>query len=194
MYFPELLEEYKQLLQQMKGEGVTSGDMYREVKQAIEWMETGYDPAEYRAATRVDAFPMDPYHMQTYMAYVNDDDMLMPEYLVQVRQKIKSDYADIDVDAPEWQSYITYLMRDISPVAKKARERKEKVNSALKGLTKDERAVFIAIEAELLPYSKVAKMLDISRSTVQSYYSRAKRKISINISKGTQTDIFDFVS
>ena len=60
MYFPELLEEYKQLLQQMKSEGVTSGEMFREVKQAIEWMETGYDPAEYRAATRVDAFPTDP--------------------------------------------------------------------------------------------------------------------------------------
>lgn len=41
MYFPELLEEYKQLLGQMKLEGVTSGDLYREVKQAIEWMETG---------------------------------------------------------------------------------------------------------------------------------------------------------
>jgi len=194
MSFEDLLEEYRELLGKMKLEGVTSGEMFREVKQAIEWMETGYDPAEYRAATRVDAFPIDPYHMQTYMAYVNDDDMLMPEFLVQVRGKIKSDYADIDVDAPEWQSYITYLMRDISPVAKKARERKDKVNSALKGLTKDERAVFIAIEAELLPFSKVARMLDISKSTVQSYYSRAKRKIHANITHGTQESLFDDIA
>ena len=194
MYFPVLLEEYKQLLKQMKSEGVTSGDLYREVKQAIEWMETGYDPAEYRAATRVDAFPMDPYHMQTYMAYVNDDDMLMPEFLVQVREKIKSDFVDIDVEAPEWQNYIAYMMRDIGPVAKKARERKDKANSALKGLTKDERAVFIAIEAELLPFSKVARMLDISKSTVQSYYSRAKRKINANITQGTQESLFDDIA
>ena len=61
MYFPDLIEEYKQLLQEMKSEGVTSGDMYREVKQAIEWMETGYDPAEHRAATRTDAYTFDPY-------------------------------------------------------------------------------------------------------------------------------------
>lgn len=191
MYFEDLLEEYRELLGQMKLEGVTSGEMFREVKQAIEWMETGYDPAEYRAATRVDAFPMDPYHMQTYMAYVNDDEMLMPEYLIQVREKIKSDFVDIDVEAPEWQNYIAYMMRDIGPVAKKARERKDKVNSALKGLTKDERAVFIAIEAELLPFSKVARMLDISKSTVQSYYSRAKRKIHANITHGTQECLFD---
>lgn len=194
MYFEDLLEEYKQLLQQMKDEGVTSGEMFREVKQAIEWMETGYDPAEYRAATRVDAFPMDPYHMQTYVAYVNHDDMMMPEYLVQVREKIKSDFVDIDVEAPEWQNYIAYMMRDIGPVAKKARERKDKVNSALKGLTNDERAVFIAIEAELLPFSKVARMLDISKSTVQSYYSRAKRKIHANITHGTQESLFDDIA
>ena len=194
MYFPELLEEYKQLLQQMKSEGVTSGEMFREVKQAIEWMETGYDPAEYRAATRVDAFPMDPYHMQTYMAYLNDDDMMMPEYLIPVKEKIELSFADIDVEAPEWQNYIAYMMRDINSEAKKANERKEKVNSALKGLTKDEQAVFIAIEAELLPFSKVARMLDISKSTVQSYYKRARTKINQNIQQGTQTDIFDFVS
>lgn len=194
MYFEDLLEEYRELLGQMKLEGVTSGEMFREVKQAIQWMETGYDPAEYRAATRVDAFPMDPYHMQMYMAYVNDDEMMMPEYLVQVREKIKSDYADIDMDAPEWDGYITYLMRDISPVAKKARERKEKINSALNGLTKDERAVFVAIEAELLPFSKVARMLDISKSTVQSYYSRAKRKIHANITQGTQESLFDDIA
>ena len=60
MYFEDLLEEYRELLGKMKLEGVTSGEMFREVKQAIEWMETGYDPAEYRAATRVDAFPTDP--------------------------------------------------------------------------------------------------------------------------------------
>ncbi|MEK4628092.1 sigma factor-like helix-turn-helix DNA-binding protein [Solibacillus sp. FSL R7-0682] len=194
MYFEDLLEEYKQLLKQMKSEGVTSGSMYQEVKQAIEWMETGYDPAEYRAATRVDSYPMDPYHMQTYMSYVNDDEMMMPEFLVQVREKIKSDYADIDVDAPEWQSYIAFMMRDVNAAVKKANERKEKISSALKGLTVDERAVYVAIEAELLPFSKVAKMLEVSKSTIQSYYSRAKRKIHANITHGTQESLFDDIA
>lgn len=194
MYFPELLEEYRQLLKEMKSEGVTSGSMYQEVKQAIEWMETGYDPAEYRAATRVDAFPMDPYHMQTYMAYVNDDDMLMPEYLVPLKKKIEEEFADIDVEAPEWQSYMAYMMRDLNAAAIKANEQKRRINSALKGLTDDERAVYIAIEAELLPFSKVARMLDISKSTVQSYYSRAKRKIQANITHGTQESLFDDIA
>ena len=194
MYFEDLLEEYKQLLQQMKGEGVTSGEMFREVKQAIEWMETGYDPAEYRAATRVDAFPMDPYHMQTYMAYVNDDDMLMPEFMGSLKKKIEENFADIDVEAPEWQSYMAYMIRDLKAAAIKANEEKRRINSALKGLTDDERAVFIAIEAELLPFSKVARMLDISKSTVQSYYSRAKRKIHANITHGTQESLFDDIA
>ena len=194
MYFPELLEEYRQLLKEMKSEGVTSGSMYQEVKQAIEWMETGYDPAEYRAATRVDAFPMDPYHMQTYMAYVNDDDMLMPEFMVPLKKKIEEEFADIDVVAPEWQSYMAYMMRDLNAAAIKANEQKRRINSALKGLTDDERAVFIAIEAELLPFSKVARMLDISKSTVQSYYNRAKRKIHANITHGTQESLFDDIA
>ena len=194
MYFPELLEEYKQLLKEMKSEGVTSGSMYQEVKQAIEWMETGYDPAEYRAATRVDAFPMDPYHMQTYMAYVNDDDMLMPEFMGSLKKKIEEEFADIDVEAPEWQSYMAYMMRDLNASVIKANEEKRRINSALKGLTDDERAVYIAIEAELLPFSKVARMLDISKSTVQSYYIRAKRKIHANITHGTQESLFDDIA
>lgn len=194
MYFPELLEEYTQLLKQMKSEGVTSGDLYREVKQAIEWMETGYDPAEYRAATRMDAYCFDPYHMQSFMAYVNDDDMLMPEFLVPVKEKIEADFIDIDVEAPEWQSYITFKMRDVNAATKKAVERKEKINGALQGLTADEKAVYVAIEGELMTFGKVAKMLDVSKSTVQSYYERACRKIRCNVNNGSQLDLFGMIS
>lgn len=177
MYFPELLVEYKQLLGQMKAEGVTSGDMFREVKQAIEWMETGYDPAEFRAATRVDAFPMDPYHMQTYMAYANDDYEML-ENITNLENYLKS-HKDEQRFKADWR---------------RADKNKRKVNSAMKGLTVDEKAVFVAIEAERLTFSKVARMLDISKSTVQSYYKRARTKINQNIQQGTQTDIFDFVS
>ncbi|MEG0471291.1 MAG: sigma factor-like helix-turn-helix DNA-binding protein [Solibacillus sp.] len=191
MYFPELLEEYQQLLQQMKSEGVTSGDLYREVKQAIEWMETGYDPTEYRATSRIDAYPMDPYHMQTYMAYINDDEMLMPHFLLPVKDKIEAEFfADIDSDAEEWQSYVAYKMRDLNAAANKANQRKEKINSALNGLTVDEKSVYVAIEGELMSFGKVAKMLDVSKSTVQSYYERAQRKIMENIKRGNQLSLF----
>ncbi|MGN7478981.1 sigma factor-like helix-turn-helix DNA-binding protein [Solibacillus silvestris] len=177
MYFADLLEEYKQLLGKMKGEGVTSGEMFREVKQAIEWMETGYDPAEYRAATRVDAFPMDPYHMQTYMAYANNE-FEMLESITNLQNYLES-HKDQQRFKADWR---------------KAEENKKKVNCALKGLTADEKAVFVAIEAERLPFSKVARMLDISKSTVQSYYSRAKRKIHANITHGTQESLFDDIA
>lgn len=177
MYFPELLAEYKQLLQQMKSEGVTSGDLYREVKQAVEWMETGYDPAEFRASTRVDAYPVDPYHMQTYMAYANSDqDML--ECMLNLQNYIQS-HKDEQRFKADWR---------------KAEANKQKVNSAMKGLTADEKAVFVAIEAERLPFSKVARMLGVSKSTVQCYYKRARCKIKRNITKGTQIDIFEMIS
>lgn len=192
MYFPELLEEYKQLLKQMKSEGVTSGDLYREVKQAIEWMETGYDPAEYRAATRVDAFPMDPYHMQTYMAYVNDDEMMMPEFLLSVKERVHWELRN--VDPVQEHFYFNRYTKDLNDMVRKAESRKKKLAGAMRGLTADEKAVFVAIEAELLPFSKVARMLDISKSTVQSYYSRAKRKIHANITHGTQESLFDDIA
>ncbi|MER2119228.1 MAG: sigma factor-like helix-turn-helix DNA-binding protein [Solibacillus sp.] len=177
MYFEDLLEEYRELLGQMKLEGVTSGEMFREVKQAIEWMETGYDPAEYRAATRVDAFPMDPYHMQTYMAYANDDYEML-ENITNLENYLKS-HKDEQRFKADWG---------------RAEKNKRKVNSAMKGLTVDEKAVFVAIEAERLTFSKVARMLDISKSTVQSYYSRAKRKIHANITHGTQESLFDDIA
>ncbi|MER2006701.1 MAG: sigma factor-like helix-turn-helix DNA-binding protein [Psychrobacillus sp.] len=189
MYFPDLLEEYKQLLKQMRSEGVTSGSMFQEVKQAIEWMETGYDPAEYRAATRVDAYPMDPYHMQTYMAYVNDDEMLMPEFLLNVNERVHWELRN--VDEVHEQFYFNRYTKDLNDMVSKAASRKKKLSGAMKGLTADEKAVFVAIEAERIQFSKVARMLDVSKSTVQSYYSRAKRKIHANITHGTQENLFE---
>ena len=175
MYFADLLEEYKQLLKQMKSEGVTSGSMYQEVKQAIEWMETGYDPAEYRAATRIDSYSFDPYHMQNFVAYVNHDIML-PDNLMTL---VSCEYCTNDE--------VNKSLKEVAAV-------KRKVNDAMAGLTKDERAVYIAIHAELMPFSKVAKMLDVSKSTVQSYYERACRKISNNVNKGSQLDMFEMIS
>lgn len=60
----------------MKSEGVISCNLYREFKQAVEWMEIGSDPA-------------DLYHMQTYMAFANDEqDML--EYILDLQNYIQS--------------------------------------------------------------------------------------------------------
>jgi len=169
MYFPDLIEEYKQLLQEMKAEGVTSGDMYREVKQAIEWMETGYDPAEYRAATRTDAYTFDPYLMQNFIRYVGGE-CALPDALNDVQDQLH-----------EW---------DVEREAERLEKVKSKVNEAMVGLTDDERAVFIAIKGECMPFSRVAKMLGISKSTVQSYYSRAQKKIKENVLYGSQMNLF----
>ena len=138
-------------------------------------METGYDPAEYRAATRVDAYCFDPYHMQNFVAYVNDDIML-PDNLMTL---VRGSYCTNDV---------------VNKGLKETGEIKRKVNDAMAGLTKDERAVFIAIHAEMMPFSKVARMLGIQKSTVQRYYERARRKISDNVNKGSQLDMFEMIS
>ncbi|MFL0584698.1 sigma factor-like helix-turn-helix DNA-binding protein [Solibacillus silvestris] len=194
MYFEDLLEEYRELLGQMKLEGVTSGEMFREVKQAIEWMETGYDPAEYRAATRVDAFPMDPYHMQSYVSYLNDDDeMLLPDYLQVVRKKIISDFCT-DVEPLQAESYVRRFFSDYARLSDMSWENKQEINGALKGLSANEKASFIAIEAEKMPYAKVATMLGVEKTTVQSYVRRAWQKIRANLDKGTQESLFDDIA
>ncbi len=69
MYFPDLIEEYKQSLKDLRAMGGNL-DMQRDL------METGYDPAEYRAATRMDAFVMDHHLMQDLISYVDSDEFL----------------------------------------------------------------------------------------------------------------------
>ncbi|MFF5993446.1 sigma factor-like helix-turn-helix DNA-binding protein [Lysinibacillus sp. KU-BSD001] len=174
MYFPDLIEEYKQSLKDLRESGGCLS-MQRDLMEAIKWMETGYDPAEYRAATRTDAIPIDPYHMQTFMAYVNDD-LLMPQHFQLERELVK-----------EGKILENNYIREMERVENV----KTEINVALQGLTKDERAVFIAIKAERIPFSKVAHMMGISKSTVQSYLERAERKIKNNLTNGVQPDLFD---
>lgn len=172
-YFPDLLAEYKLLQDEMKKRGMKSGDMYREVKEAIFWMETGYDPAEVRAATRVDSVPVDPHHMQMYITYANSKEDVL-DSLIKLQEYISNECE---------QTY--YLME-----LERAERNKDKINSAMQGLTPDEKAVFIAIEAERLPFSRVANMLGVTKSTVQTWYMRARRKIRENVTNGTQECLF----
>ena len=65
---------------------------------------------------------------------------------------------------------MAYMMRDLNAAAIKANEQKRRINSALKGLTDDERAVYIAIEAKLLPFSKVARMLGLPLYWRKAYF------------------------
>lgn len=193
MYFPELLAEYKQLLKKMICKGITSGDLYSEVKQAIVWMETGYDPAEYRAATRVDAYPMDPYEMQSYMDYINDEDMLMPEFLQTVKRKIESDFC-IDVEPIEVDKLIERFFSGFHSQANAMSENKKSIKFALQGLTDNEKAAFIAVKAERISFGKVASMLGTSKSTVQSYVNRAQKKIRVNIERAKQEKSFKYAA
>lgn len=171
-YFPDLVEEYKETLANLKACG---GDlsMQRELKEAIIWMETGYDPAEYRAATRIDAFVMDHHLMQDLISYV-DNDRVTPSRIADV---LDNCIDDSDVKEIERMYHI-----------------KQEVNAAMRGLTENERAVFVMIKSELMTYGKVAKTLGISRSSVQSYLERAERKIAANIHSGSQQELDLFAS
>ena len=172
-YFPDLLDEYKQLLKQMRADGVTSGDLYREVKQAIEWMETGYDPAEVRAATRVDAYVIDHHLMQDIIKYC-DSERLTPDYLVEHLE---------DIPEMDWNKEVNYMAKI-----------KQEVNNAMVGLTPNERAAYILVKAELYSYAKAARVLGIEKGTLQSYIQRAEYKIQKNIKYGAQMDLFNDIA
>lgn len=195
-YFPDLLAEYKQLLQQMRQDGVTSGDLYAEVKQAVEWMETGYDPAEFRAATRVDAFPMDPYHMQTYLQYLDNESEMLPDHLTKIQKQIISDFYYFEEEIPVMfaTDFVSKFFEDFRWLSKNAIENKDRINFAFAGLTANEKAAFIAVRAENMPFSKVAKMFGVSKSTVQKFVERATEKIEKNQRFGSQSSLFDEIA
>ena len=167
MYFPDLIEEYKQSLSELRAMGGNL-DMQRDLMEAIKWMETGYDPAEYRAATRVDAFVMDHHLMQDLISYVDSDEFL-PDLLAE------------DIDKCEDSS----AAREIERLYRM----KKDVGQAMAGLTDNERAVFILIRAEYMTFSRVAKTLGVSKSSVQSYLERAEGKIQNNLKFGSQVEL-----
>ncbi|MCT6925853.1 sigma factor-like helix-turn-helix DNA-binding protein [Metasolibacillus sp.] len=150
-YFPDLIEEYKQSLKKLQKIGGCSS-MERDVKEAIQWMETGYDPAEYRAATRKDCYVMDHYLMQQFLLSVDCDFTASDSN----QQQLNNEENRID------------SMQSI-------------IKEALVGLTENERKVFILIRAEYMTFAKVADILEITRSSVQSYLRRAELKIKNNI-------------
>jgi len=157
MYFPDLIDEYKQSLKELKEAGGSPG-MERDMLEAIKWMETGYDPAEYRAATRQDTFVMDHHLMQDLIMYV-DAGSYVPSWIEGKESDDGSREAEI------------VRMANI----------KNKINNALKGLTENERYVFIMIRAEGVSFGKTAKLLGVTKSAVQSYLRRAETKIKTNI-------------
>lgn len=165
-YFPDLIQEYKQTLKHVRANG-GNASIERDLIEAIKWMETGYDPANYRAITRIDAYVMDHHLMQNFIAYT-DSEAYVPEWF---EDRKNSDRLSWDFE----------LQRMISA--------KVKINNAMEGLTDNERAVFVMIKAQLMTFSQVAKVLGISRSTVQSYLERAEQKIRMNIQYGSQLSL-----
>ncbi len=161
MYFPDLIDEYKQSLKELKAAGGCPG-MERDMLEAIKWMETGYDPAEYRAATRTDVYVMDHHLMQDLIMYV-DSDKMTPSVLAEVIN----------------YSYDNSAVKEIERMFNV----KDTANQALAGLTENERTAFIMIRAEQMTFSKAAKILGVNRGTVQNYVKRAESKIQRNISK-----------
>ncbi|WP_042474578.1 sigma factor-like helix-turn-helix DNA-binding protein [Bacillus ndiopicus] len=151
-YFPDLIEEYKQSLKNLQAIGGCSS-MERDLKEAIQWMETGYDPAEYRAATRKDCYVMDHYLMQQFLITIDYD------FTALNTDELKLNKEEERIDS------VQNIIRE-----------------AMVGLTENERKVFVLIRAEYMTFSKVADILEITRSSVQSYLRRAELKIKNNIS------------
>lgn len=193
-YFPDLLAEYKQLLKQMRADGVTSGDLYAEVKQAIQWMETGYDPAEYRAKTRVDAYVMDLDLMQRYCDYVFDAEAMMPDNLHHIQKAIVSRWMPDAKDTMTTREFVVRHFSDFRRQLVKSEETKDKIVDAMRGLTDNEKAAFIAVEAEKMKYEQAAKLFGVEKGTIQSYIIRAKQKIRRNLEKGSQASLFDDIA
>lgn len=156
-YFPDLIQEYQQNYAELlkiekqvanseysKSDGRIIRNMIYTMKQVIDWLETGYDPAEVRANTRIDAIVMDHRLMQDLIADTFS-------------------YSEDDLEITDYN--------------------KKRIRQALEGLSEKEREVFIMIRAELMTFSKVAKILGVSKGTVQSYLARAERKIQQNLGK-----------
>lgn len=167
MYFPDLIDEYKQSLKELKAAGGCSS-MERDMLEAIKWMETGYDPAEYRAATRTDVYVMDHHLMQDLIMYV-DSEKMTPDVIAGV---IECGYDDTTAREIERLYHL-----------------KNTVNNVMKGLTENERFIFIMIRAERVSFGKTAKVLGIGKSTVQGYLKRAELKINDNIRKKSNLDV-----
>lgn len=161
MYFPDLIDEYKQSLKELKAAGGCPG-MERDMLEAIKWMETGYEPAEHRAATCTDVYVMDHHLMQDLIMYVDSD-------------KKSSDMLAEVIDYSSDNSAVKEIERMFNV--------KNIANKALAGLTKNERTAFIMIRAEHMTFGKAAKILGVNRGTVQNYVKRAESKIANNIRK-----------
>ena len=161
MYFPDLIDEYKQSLKELKAAGGCSA-MERDMQEAIKWMETGYDPAEYRAATRTDVYVMDHHLMQDLIMYV-DSNRVAPDVIAGVIE----------------YSYDNTAVREIE----RLHHIKNIVNNAMRGLTENERFVFIMIRAERVSFGKVARLLGVTKSTVQTHLRRAESKIHKMVSR-----------
>lgn len=183
MYFPDLIAEYKQSLKDLRAVGGCPS-MERDLQEAIKWMETGYDPAEYRAATRQDAIVMDHHLMQDLIMYVDSTDG-MPAHLRRVESIIFNEH---DPD-----SYKKWVGRELYNEGNRMHEIKEQINSALRGLTKNERTVFVMIRAERMTFGKVARILGLTKSTVQTQLQRAESKIKKNISSGNTCLSYDYL-
>lgn len=164
MYFPDLIAEYKQSLKELQ-EADGCASMIRDMKESIQWMETGYDPAEYRAATRTDAYVMDHHLMQDLIMYV-DAKSYIPDWMLE--------HQSDDMESPDdtWDYEVVRIAN-----------MKNKIKNALYGLTANERAAFVMIRAERMTFAKVARIMGVNRGTVQNYVKRAETKINDNVSE-----------
>lgn len=152
----DLLLSYKENLIHSKSLLMNASDrdkaiingMIRDLKYAIEWMETGRKPGNKRGVERLAAYqrerPFDPLLVQRFFRSQDET------------------YA---WDKSENESVISSAEQEM-------------IDDALSVLTAKEKEVYLMSRGHCLSYSQIANYLCISSSSVQTMIERAEKKIS----------------
>lgn len=151
-----LLLSYKKSLAECKGmiPGASNQDksllngMIRDLKYAIEWMETGRQPGNKRGVERLAAYqrerPFDPLLMQRFFRSRDE----------------------------------TYAWEEAVNESVISSAEQEMIEDALSVLTAKEKEVYLMSRGHCLSYSQIATYLCISSSSVQTMIERAEKKIA----------------
>lgn len=117
----------------------------------IDWLETGRRPGNRRGLER----------RAGYQREIPTDPSRLPAIAVRPGSFGREAEAEADADGPE--------------------PKRLRLEAALRGLTERERECYVLAHGHGYPYSEIAELLQISKSSVGTYIVRAQRKIEGNV-------------
>lgn len=158
----ELIQEYTETLHSVErmrdkateDDKIILGSMASDLKYAIQWMMTGRQPGTRRGVERLAA----------YQKEKSFDPLIMQKFF---RSTCDSYYWTEDGNQEnaitEWD--------------------KNRIEDALSVLTEREKEVYLMSRGQMLSYEDIAKLLCVSKSTIQKTIERAENKIYKQISQ-----------